>query len=65
MVRLLVEEARDALPPPNHPQCERDVRLVIFTSHHAPVPRSGSSNRSTVKGVSARPSSFLSILVRP
>ena len=26
---------------------------------------SESSNRSTVKGVSARPSSFLSILVRP
>jgi len=32
MVRLLVEEARDALPLPNHPQCERDVRLVISTS---------------------------------
>lgn len=41
MVRLLVEEARDALPLPNHPQCERDVRLVISTSPHAPIPRSG------------------------
>jgi hypothetical protein len=32
MVWLLVEEARDALPLPNHPQCERDVRFVISTS---------------------------------
>lgn len=41
MVGLLVEEARDALPLPNHPQCERDARLVISTSPHAPIPRSG------------------------
>ena len=38
MVRLLVEEARDALPLPNHPQCERDVRFVIYTSPHATHP---------------------------
>lgn len=30
----------------------------------APLPRSGSSNRSIVKGVNAKPSSFLSMLVR-
>ncbi|RWA99921.1 MAG: hypothetical protein EOQ33_21870 [Mesorhizobium sp.] len=41
MVRLLVEEARNALPLPNYPQCERDVRFVISTSPHAPIPRSG------------------------
>lgn len=41
MVRLLVEEARDALPLQSHPQCERDVRLVTSTSPHAPIPRSG------------------------
>ncbi|RWB67928.1 hypothetical protein [Mesorhizobium sp.] len=46
MVRLLVEEARDALPLPNRPQCERDVRLVISTSPHAPIPRSGFVLRS-------------------
>jgi hypothetical protein len=58
MVWLLVEEARDALPLPNHPQCERDVRFVISTSPHAPIPRSGSSNRPTVKGVGARQLSY-------
>jgi hypothetical protein len=35
------------------------------SQNQATLPRSASSNRSTVKGVSARPSSFLSILVRP
>jgi hypothetical protein len=65
MVRLLVEEARDALPLPNHPQRRRNDRFLISTSTAGALPRSGSSNRSTVKGVSARPSSFLSILVRP
>ncbi|TPM07358.1 MULTISPECIES: hypothetical protein [unclassified Mesorhizobium] len=41
MVRLLVEEARDALPLPNRPQCRRNVRFVISTSSRAPIPRSG------------------------
>jgi hypothetical protein len=43
MVGLLVEEARDALPLPNHPQCERDVRLVISTSPHTPIPTAAAS----------------------
>lgn len=54
MVRLLVEGARNALSLPNRPRSERDARFIISTSPHAPIPRSGSSNRSAVKGVSAR-----------
>ena len=40
-VRLLVEEARHALPLPNHPQCERDDRPVSSTSTAGALPRSG------------------------
>ena len=53
MVRLLVEEARDALPLPNHPQRERDVRFVISTSPHAPIPRSGFVHRPKLAGGTA------------
>lgn len=53
MVRLLIEEARDALPLPNYPQCERDDRLLISTSTAGALPRSGfvqrpQSGRQTV-----------------
>ncbi|KUM25030.1 hypothetical protein AU467_27915 [Mesorhizobium loti] len=41
MVGLLVEEARDALPLPNHPQCGRNDRFLIFTSTARALPRSG------------------------
>lgn len=41
MVRLLVEEACDALPPPNDAQCGRGNRIVTSTSPRAPIPRSG------------------------
>ncbi|WP_292506705.1 hypothetical protein, partial [Mesorhizobium sp.] len=41
MVRLLVEEARHALPPPNNAQCRRDDRSPISTSIAGALPRSG------------------------
>ncbi|TIM66945.1 MAG: hypothetical protein E5Y60_18880, partial [Mesorhizobium sp.] len=41
MVRLLVEEARHALPPPNDAQCGRDDRSLISTSTAGALPRSG------------------------
>jgi hypothetical protein len=41
MVRLLVEEACDALPPPDDAQCGRGSRFVAPTSPSAPIPRSG------------------------
>ncbi|TAN11191.1 MAG: hypothetical protein EPN45_06060 [Rhizobiaceae bacterium] len=56
--------ARHALPPPTNAQRERDDRPVTSTSTAGALPRSGSSNRSAVKGVGARPSSFLSRIVR-
>ncbi|MEI9418793.1 hypothetical protein, partial [Mesorhizobium sp. Cs1321R2N1] len=40
-VRLLVEEARHALPLPEDAQCERDARPVTATSTAGALPRSG------------------------
>lgn len=42
MVRLLVEEARHALPLPNPAQCKRDARPISSTSTHAPSRAAGS-----------------------
>lgn len=41
MVRLLVEEARDALPLPNLAQRGRNDRFLISTSTARALPRSG------------------------
>ncbi len=41
MVRLLVEEARHALPQPNHAQCSRDGRFVTLYLTAGALPRSG------------------------
>jgi hypothetical protein len=41
MVRLLVEEARDALPLPNPAQRGRDDRFLLSTSTASALPRSG------------------------
>lgn len=49
MVGLLVEEARRALPLSDPAQCRRNDWPVSSTSPTA-LPRSGSSNRVTVKG---------------
>ena len=45
MVRLLVEEARHALPPPHDAQCERDAGPVPSTSNAGALPRIGSVRR--------------------
>lgn len=41
MVRLLVEEACDALPLPNRTQRRRNDRFLISTSNARALPRSG------------------------
>ncbi|QKC77887.1 hypothetical protein EB233_22280 [Mesorhizobium erdmanii] len=41
MVRLLVEEARDALPLPNPAQRGRDDRSLLSNSTAGALPRSG------------------------